>query len=51
MTDYSKKTAELIERQCRNVERADFDLDKKSAEESILKTYDIFNLPRPKKIK
>ena len=48
--DYSKETAELIERQCRNVERSDFVLEKKKAEELILKTYDLFNLTRPKKI-
>lgn len=48
---YSDKTQELIERQCRNVEGLDFELDKKKAEECLLKTYDIFNLPRPKNIK
>ena len=47
---YSKKTADLIERMCRNVEREDFELDKRNAEESILKTYDLFDLKRPKKI-
>ena len=49
--DYSQKTQELIDRQCRNVERLDFELDKPLAEELIMKTYDLFNLPRPKKIK
>ena len=48
--DYSPKTQELIERQCRNVERKDFVLDKKLSEELILKTYDLFGLDRPKKI-
>ena len=47
---YSQKTADLIERMCRNVEREDFDLNKEKAEELILKTYDIFQLKRPKKI-
>ena len=49
--DYSQATKELIDRQCRNVEREDFDLNKSQAEELILKTYDLFNLPRPKKVK
>jgi len=48
--DFSQKTQELIERQCRNVERKDFKLDKKKSEELILKTYDLFKLTRPKKI-
>ncbi len=48
---YSKKTQELIERQCRNVERSDFELDKKKAEELALKTFDLFKLDRPRKIK
>ena len=48
--DYSQKTADLIERMCQNVEREDFTLDKKTAEELILKTYDIFGLARPKKV-
>ena len=48
--EYSQKTADLIERQCRNVEREDFTLNKKAAEEALLKTYDIFGLARPKKI-
>ena len=49
--DYSQETAELIERQCRNVEREDFVLDKEKSEELIMKTYDLFNLPRPKNVK
>ena len=49
--DYSQKTADLIERMCINVERKDFTLDKKKSEELIMKTYDLFNLPRPKKVK
>ena len=49
--DYSQKTQDLIDRQCRNVERLDFTLDKPLAEELIMKTYDLFNLPRPKKVK
>ena len=48
--NYSQKTQDLIDRMCRNVERKDFELDKKNAEECILKTYDIFDLPRPNKI-
>ena len=48
--DYSPKTQELIERQCRNAERKDFVLDKKLSEELILKTYDLFGLDRPKKV-
>ena len=49
--DYSQETQDLIDRMCRNVEREDFKLDKPLAEELILKTYDLFNLSRPKKIK
>jgi len=48
--DYSKGTHELIERMCRNSERRDFVLQKKKAEELILRTYDIFGLERPKKV-
>lgn len=48
--EYSQKTQDLIERQCRNVERKEFILDKKLSEELIMKTYDIFNLDRPKKV-
>ena len=47
---YHKKTAELIERMCRYVEREDYVLDKKTSEEKLLQTYDLFELPRPKKI-
>ena len=49
--EYSQKTQDLIDRQRRNVERADFVLDKELSEELILKTYDLFNLPRPKNIR
>jgi len=48
--DYSKATANLIDRMCKNVEREDFTLDKKRGAEAILKTYDLFDLQRPKKI-
>ena len=48
--DYHKETAEFIERICRNIEREDFVLEKEKAQECLLKTYDIFNLPRPRKI-
>ena len=48
--DYHQDTQELIERMCRNIERKDFRLQKKKAEELILQTYDLFNLPRPKKV-
>src|SRR3990167_3742193 len=47
---YSQKTQELIDRICRNVERKDFVLEKEKAEESILRTYDLFGLTRPKNI-
>ena len=47
---YSQKTQDLIDRQCRNVERKEFVLDKKLSEEFILKTYDLFGLKRPKKV-
>ncbi|MDQ3159339.1 MAG: hypothetical protein M3P98_04385, partial [bacterium] len=49
--DYSQKTQDLIDRQCRNVERKNFTLHKKKAVEILLKTYDLFALPRPQKIK
>lgn len=48
--EYSQDTADLIERMCRNVERKDFVLDKEKAEECLLKTYDLFDLERPKNI-
>ncbi len=48
--DYSQKTQDLIDRMCHIVERKDFVIDKKRAEELILKTYDLFNLMRPQKI-
>lgn len=48
--EYSQKTQDLIDRMCRNVERLDFELKKEEAEELILKTYDLFNLSRPKNI-
>jgi len=35
---------------CANVERLDFVLDKKKAEECALRTYDLFSLSRPRKI-
>ena len=47
---YSDKTQALIERQCRNVERKSFRLQKDKAAEAILKTYDLFDLPRPKRV-
>ena len=47
---YDLKTQELIDRMCRYVERKDYVLNKKVAEEKILKTYDLFGLPRPKKV-
>ena len=47
---YDDETEALIQRMCAYVERKDFTLNDESAEECILKTYDIFNLPRPKKI-
>lgn len=48
--DYNIKTQELIDRMCRNAERKDFKLKKKNAENYIMQTYDLFNLPRPKKV-
>jgi len=48
--NYSKETHKLIERMCKNVERKSFTLNKKKSEELILKTYDLFDLERPKKI-
>ena len=48
--DYSQKTADLIKRQCKNVERQDFVLQKKKGAELIMKTYDLFCLERPKEI-
>ena len=48
--DYHKDTQKLIDRMCINVERKDFMLKKKYAGECLLKTYDLFNLPRPKKV-
>ena len=47
---YHHLTAELIDRQCRAVERLDFELDKEKAEKLVLLTYDLFKLKRPKKI-
>lgn len=47
---YSRKTQDLIDRQCRNVERKSFRLNKKLSEELLLKTYDLFGLKRPEKI-
>ena len=35
---------------CRNVEREDFVLNKKKAEECLLMTYDLFKLKKPKNI-
>ena len=49
--NYSQKTQDLIDRMCRNVERSDFELDKQKSEELMLKTYDLFGLKRPSKIK
>src|SRR3990167_3453560 len=47
---YSQKTKDLINRMCRYVERKDFELNKKKAEECLLKTYDLFGLKRPTKL-
>ena len=47
---FDLRTKDLINRMCQYVERADFVLKKEIAEEKILKTYDLFGLPRPKKI-
>ena len=48
--NYNQKTQDLIDRMCRYVERKEFTLEKKKAEEKLLQTYDLFNLPRPKKL-
>lgn len=48
--DYHKDTQNLIDRMCLQNEREDFTLEKEKAEYCLLKTYDLFNLPRPKKI-
>ena len=48
--DYHEDTALLIERMCQYVEREDFRLQKAKAADRILRTYDLFNLPRPKKV-
>ena len=47
---YSQKTQDLIDRLYAIAERKEYTLDKERGEELILKTYDLFNLPRPKKI-
>ena len=47
---YDLRTQKLIDRMCAYVERKDYKLNKKVAEEKILKTYDIFGLARPKKV-
>jgi hypothetical protein len=47
---YSQETQDLIDRICRDVERENFELDKKNGAECILKTYDLFGLRRPKKV-
>jgi len=49
--DYSVEKQNLIDRMCLNVERKDFILDKETATECLMKTYDLFNLSRPKKVK
>ena len=49
--DYHKDTQKLIDRMCANIERGDFELDKEKATECLMKTYDLFNLPRPKNTK
>ena len=49
--DYHKDTKALIDRMCLNVERKDFELDKEKAVECLMKTYDLFGLPRPKNLK
>lgn len=50
MTEIHEDTSLLIDRMCAYVERKDFELDKPKAEECILKTYDLFGLPRPKTV-
>ena len=47
---YSQKTQELIDKLCELAERKSYTLKKKEAEETILRAYDLFGLPRPKKI-
>jgi hypothetical protein len=47
---YSPKTQKLIEKLYKLAERKSYTLKKKEAEETILKTYDLFDLPRPKNV-
>jgi len=49
--NYSKKTAKLLDKMCKISERESYQLQKKKGAELLLKTFDLFNLPRPKKIK
>ena len=49
--NYHKDTQELIDRQCRVIENKDILLDKDKGAELIMKTYDLFGLERPKKVK
>jgi len=47
---YHEDTALLIQEMCDVVERHSFELKKDEAQEKILQTYDLFDLPRPKKV-
>ena len=50
LMEYSPKTQELIDGICTLVIHKEHTLDKKESEKFILKTYDLFNLARPKNI-
>jgi hypothetical protein len=47
---YDDETEALIDRMCAYVERKDFSLNDEVATELLLKTYDLFDLPRPKNV-
>ena len=47
---YSDKTQKLIDKLCKIATRKSYVLKKKEAQETILKTYDLFDLKRPTKI-
>ena len=49
--DFSQKTRDKIDYLCGLAERKSYKIDKKKAEEELLKSYDLFDLKRPNKIK
>ena len=48
--DYHQDTKSSLDRMYRNVARKDFVLEKDKAVECLMKIYDLFKLPRPKKV-